>query len=229
MSSSTCGWTKLGLPDLQVSDIFYFCHRLQTIPPPAKTKMSKKEKEEKNDDLSQKLFETRTVIISSSVDSKLADKVVKQLLILEQMDPKAEIKIMINSPGGEIYSGFAIFDTAKFISCPITTIVMGLAASMGSVLSLVADEGRRFALPNARILIHQPLLMGAEGAATDLEIQSKQIIKTRKLLAGMYAEKTGKTAAIILKDMDRDYWMTADEAQKYGLIDKVIASRSELD
>ncbi len=190
--------------------------------------MSKKENEEKDEGLSQKLFETRTIIISSSVDSKLADKIVKQLLIMEQMDPKAEIKIMINSPGGEIYSGFAIFDTAKFISCPITTIVMGLAASMGSVLSLVGDEGRRFALPNARILIHQPLLMGAEGAATDLEIQSRQIIKTRKLLADLYAQKTGKTSAQILKDLDRDNWMTAEEALKYGLIDKIITNRSEL-
>jgi len=194
-----------------------------------RTKMSKKEKEEKENGFSQKLMDTRSIVISGSVDGKLADKVVTQLLILEQTDPKAEIKILINSPGGEIYSGLAIFDMAKFISCPITTVVMGLAASMGSVLSLVGDDGRRFALPNSRILIHQPLLMGAEGAATDLEIQSKQIIKTRKLLAGMYAEKTDKTAANILKDMDRDYWMTADEALKYGLIDKVIASRSELD
>lgn len=193
-----------------------------------KAKMSKKENEEKDDSLSQKLLDTRSVVISSSVDSKLADKIIKQLLILEKLDPKAEIKIMINSPGGEIYSGFAIYDMAKFVSCPITTIVMGLAASMGSVLSLVGDDGRRLALPNARILIHQPLLMGAEGAATDLEIQSKQILKTRKLLAKLYAEKTGKTSAQILKDMDRDYWMTAEEALKYGLIDKIITNRSEL-
>ena len=190
--------------------------------------MSKKENNEKDEGLSQKLLETRTIVISDSVDSKLADKIVRQLLIMEQMDPKAEIKIMINSPGGEIYSGFAIYDMAKFISCPITTIVMGLAASMGSVLSLVGDDGRRFALPNARILIHQPLLMGAEGAATDLEIQSRQIIKTRKMLADLYAKKTGKTSAQILKDLDRDNWMTAEEALKYGLIDKIIAKRSEL-
>ena len=191
--------------------------------------MSKKEKEEKEEGLSQKLMETRTIVISGSVDGKLADKVVTQLLLLEQADPEAEIKIMINSPGGEIYSGFAIFDMAKFISCPITTIVMGLAASMGSVLSLVGDDGRRFALPNSRLLIHQPLLMGAEGAATDLEIQSKQILKSRKLIAEMYAEKTGKTAAQIMKDLDRDHWLTAEEAIKYGLIDKIITSRSDLE
>jgi ATP-dependent Clp protease, protease subunit len=217
------------LPDLQLSDIFYsFTSFVNPALAMQRPKMSKKEKEEKENGFSQKLMETRTIVISGSVDGKLADKVVAQLLILEQTDPKAEIKILINSPGGEIYSGLAIFDMAKFISCPITTVVMGLAASMGSVLSLVGDDGRRFALPNSRVLIHQPLLMGAEGAATDLEIQSKQIIKTRKLLAIMYAEKTGKTVAHILKDMDRDYWMTADEALKYGLIDKVIASRSEL-
>lgn len=198
------------------------------LPTPSKAKMSKQENEEKDDALSQKLIETRTIVISASVDSKLADKVVKQLLIMEQMDSKAEIKIMINSPGGEIHSGFAIYDMAKFVTCPITTIVMGLAASMGSVLSLVADDGRRFAFPNARILIHQPLLMGAEGAATDLEIQSKQILKTRKMLADLYAEKTGKTSAQILKDLDRDHWMTSEEALKYGLLDKIITNRSEL-
>lgn len=192
-------------------------------------KMSKKENEEKEEGFSQKLMETRSIVISGSVDGKLADKVVKQLLLLEQADPEAEIKIMINSPGGEIYSGLAIFDMARFVSCPITTIVMGLAASMGSVLSLVGDDGKRFALPNARILIHQPLLMGAEGSATDLEIQSKQMIKTRKLLADMYAEKTGKTTNQILKDLDRDNWMTAEEALKYGLIDKIIATRAELE
>jgi ATP-dependent Clp protease protease subunit len=208
--------------------ILLFDTHCKRVLPQHRFKMSKKENEEKDEGLSQKLFDTRTIIISSSVDSKLADKIVKQLLIMEQMDPKAEIKIMINSPGGEIYSGFAIFDTAKFISCPITTIVMGLAASMGSVLSLVGDDGRRFALPNARILIHQPLLMGAEGAATDLEIQSRQIIKTRKLLADLYAQKTGKTSAQILKDLDRDNWMTAEEALKYGLIDRIITNRSEL-
>ncbi len=208
--------------------ILLFDTHCKPVLPQHRFKMSKKENEEKDEGLSQKLFETRTIIISSSVDSKLADKIVKQLLIMEQMDPKAEIKIMINSPGGEIYSGFAIFDTAKFISCPITTIVMGLAASMGSVLSLVGDDGRRFALPNSRILIHQPLLMGAEGAATDLEIQSRQILKTRKLLADLYAEKTGKTSAQILKDLDRDNWMTAEEALKYGLIDKIITNRSEI-
>jgi len=190
--------------------------------------MSKKENEEKDDPVDQKLMETRSILISGSVDSKLADKVVKQLLVLEQTDPEAEIKVWINSPGGEIYSGFAVFDMARFVRCPITTIVIGLAASMGSVLSLVADPGRRLALPNSRIMIHQPLLTGAEGQTTDLEIHSKQILKTRKLLAELYAEKTGKTAGQILRDMDRDYWLSAKEALKYGLIDQIIRHRSDM-
>jgi ATP-dependent Clp protease, protease subunit len=190
--------------------------------------MSKKENDEKDDGLMNKLLEARTIVISGTVDSKLADKVVKQILIMEQHDADKEIKFMINSPGGEIYSGFAIYDTARFVTCPITTIVMGLAASMGSVLSLVGDDGRRFALPNAQFMIHQPLLTGAEGQTTDLEIQSRQILKTRKGLAEMYAAKTGKTPAQILKDMDRDHWLSADEAVSYGLINRVIRNKSEL-
>lgn len=189
--------------------------------------MSKKE-EEKNDPLMEKILKTRTIILSSAVDSKLADKVLQQILVLEQEDSKAEIKVFINSPGGEIQSGFAIFDMLKFVPCPITTIVVGLAASMGSILMLAGDKGRRFAFPNARIMIHQPLLSGAQGPATDLEIHSKQIIKTRKLLAALYSKYTGKTERQILKDLDRDHWLSAEEAKEYGLLDKIITKRSEL-
>lgn len=189
--------------------------------------MSKKENEEKEDSISQKLLESRSIIISGSVDSKMADTVIKQLIVLEQMDSKAEIKLFINSPGGEINSGFAIFDMLKLVTCPITTLVIGLAASMGSVLSLAGENGKRYALPNAKIMIHQPLLTGAEGQISDLEIHSKEIIKTRNLLAELYAQETGKTIKQILKDMDRDHWFTADEAVKYGLLDKVISKRSE--
>lgn len=191
--------------------------------------MNDKNSKEKEDPLLDKLLETRSIIISTSVDSKLAEKIIKQILILEQMDPKAEIKVFINSPGGEIYSGFAIFDCLKFVQCPITTIVAGLAASMGSILSLVGDKGRKFAFPNARIMIHQPLLGGVQGQATDLEIHSKQIIKTRAKLADMYADITGKPSKQILKDMERDNWLDADEAMNYGLIDRIITTRSELE
>ena len=188
----------------------------------------KQEEEEKEDNLSMKMLETRSIVISDAVDSKLADKVIKQILLLEQLDGDKEIKVFINSPGGEVNSGYAIFDMLKFVTCPITTIVSGLAASMGSVLSLVGDDGKKYALPNAKIMIHQPLLQGAQGNVTDLEIHSKQILKTRERLATMYAKVTGKTVKQILKDMDRDHWLTADEALKYGLIDKVITNRKDL-
>ncbi len=191
-------------------------------------KKKQEEETEKEDNLSMKMLETRSIVISDAVDSKLADKVIKQILLLEQLDGSAEIKVFINSPGGEVNSGYAIFDMLKFVTCPITTIVAGLAASMGSVLSLVGDKGKKYALPNAKIMIHQPLLQGAQGNVTDLEIHSKQIIKTRERLAVMYADVTGKTVKQILKDMDRDHWLTADEALKYGLIDKVISSRKDL-
>jgi ATP-dependent Clp protease, protease subunit len=190
--------------------------------------MAEKDTEEKDDSFAKKLLEIRTVMISGSVDSKMSDKVTTQLLVLEKEDPKAEIKVFINSPGGEMHSGYAIYDMLNFVSCPITTVVIGLAASMGSVLSLAGDKKRKLALPNAKIMIHQPLLMGAEGQTTDLEIHSKQIIKSRQDLAELYAEVSGKTANQILKDMDRDHWLTAEEAVKYGLIDKIISSRAEL-
>lgn len=192
------------------------------------TMSKKKQEEEKDESLSQQLLDTRTIIISDSVDSKLADKVIQQILLLEKLDPKAEIKLLINSPGGEVHSGFAIYDMLKFVSCPVTTVVIGLAASMGSILSLVGDDGRRFILPNAKVMIHQPLLQGAEGQTTDLEIHSRQILKTRQLIAEMYAQKSGKDIQQILEDMDRDYWMDASEAVKYGLIDQIIDSRSQL-
>ncbi len=193
-----------------------------------KIELSKKNKDENEESFSNELMEIRTIVISGSVDSKLADKIVKQLLVLEKKDPKKAITIFINSPGGEIYSGYAIFDMMKLISCPITTVVMGLAASMGSILSLGGDDGKRFALANSGIMIHQPLLSGAEGLATDLEIHSKQILKSREVIAKLYSEKSGKSVDKILKDLDRDHWLTAQEAVKYGLIDKVITKRSEL-
>jgi len=190
--------------------------------------MGEKDTEEKEDSFANKLLEIRTVMISGSVDNKMSDKVTKQLLLLEKEDEKAEIKVFINSPGGEMHSGYAIYDMLKFVACPITTVVVGLAASMGSVLSLAGDKKRKLALPNAKIMIHQPLLMGAEGQTTDLEIHSKQILKARQDLADLYAKQSGKTANQILKDMDRDHWLTAEEAVKYGLIDKIISSREEL-
>ncbi len=189
------------------------------------------EKNEDNDELdsiSRKLLKSRTVIISQQVDAKLSAKVLSQLVLLEQEGPELPITVFINSPGGEIFSGFAIFDMLKFITCPVTTVVTGFAASMGSILSLAADEGRRFAMPQAKIMIHQPLLMGYQGRASECEIQAREILKTRDHLVQLYADQTGKSHEEIKKALDRDNWFTAEEALEYGLLDKVVHSRSEL-
>ncbi len=192
------------------------------------TNMSEKDPEKGKDALSRQLLETRTIVISDSVNSELADRVIKTALILEKLKADGEIKVFINSPGGDVYSGYAIYDILGFITCPITTVVMGLAASMGSILCQAGDAGKRFALPNSRIMIHQPLLQHAEGQITDLEIHSRQILKLRQETAELYASKTGRELKGILKDMDRDYWMTAKESLQYGLIDGIVAGRADL-
>ena len=193
-----------------------------------------KKDEEKKDDLldsgglATKMLQTRTIIISQQVNSELTQKVLGQILLLEQEDPEAPVTVFINSPGGEMFSGYAIFDTLRFISCPITTIVAGFAASMGSILSLAADKGRRFAMPQAKILIHQPLLMGYQGRAADCEIQAREILKTREHLINLYCEYTGRDYDEIKQAIDRDNWFTAEEALDFGLLDKVVRTRKEL-
>ena len=194
------------------------------------TSNDSKQKEDNNDlnGMSAKLLKSRTVIISQQVNSELSAKVLNQLVLLEQEDPKQGITVFINSPGGEIFSGFAIFDTLRFIECPITTVVTGFAASMGSVLSLAADEGRRFAMPQAKIMIHQPMLMGYQGRAADCEIQAKEILKTRDHLINLYSEQTGRDYEEIKQAIDRDNWFTAQEALEFGLLDSIVKNRSEL-
>ena len=192
--------------------------------------MSKeKNKENKEmEDLASKLLKSRTVVISQQVDAELTAKVLSQLVLLEQEGHEVPVTVFINSPGGEIFSGFAIFDMLNFIACPVTTIVTGFAASMGSILSMAADKGRRFAMPQAKIMIHQPLLMGYQGRASECEIQAREILKTRDHLVKLYSEQTGKSREEIKKALDRDNWFTAEEALEYGLLDKVVHSRSEL-
>jgi ATP-dependent Clp protease protease subunit len=175
-----------------------------------------------------RLLASRTVIISGGTDSELAQKVIQQLVLLDHADPKARITVLINSPGGEVFSGFAIFDVLRFISAPVISVVVGLAASMGSILALAAPKGSRYATPNAKFLIHQPLLMGYQGRAIDLEIQAKEILKDRDRIVKLYAETTGKDAADISRDIDRDKWMTADEAKAYGLVDRIISRGTEI-
>ena len=188
----------------------------------------KNNEEAGSDFITSKLLKSRSVVISQQVDSKLSEKILNQIVLLEQEGGELPITVFINSPGGEIFSGFAIFDMLKFVSCPVTTIVTGFAASMGSVLSLAADKGRRFAMPQSKIMIHQPLLMGYQGRASECEIQAREILKTRDHLVSLYSDQTGKSHDDIKKALDRDNWFTAKEALDYGLLDKVVHSRSEL-
>ena len=188
----------------------------------------KNNEETGSDFITSKLLKSRSVVISQQVDSKLSEKILNQIVLLEQEGGELPITVFINSPGGEIFSGFAIFDMLKFVSCPVTTIVTGFAASMGSVLSLAADKGRRFAMPQSKIMIHQPLLMGYQGRASECEIQAREILKTRDHLVSLYSDQTGKSHDDIKKALDRDNWFTAKEALDYGLLDKVVHSRSVL-
>lgn len=175
------------------------------------------------------ILEARRIFICDAIDNNSAQDAIRKLWYLELSDPGKPILLVINSPGGSVDSGFAIWDQVKLITSPVTTLVTGLAASMGSVLSLCASPKRRFATPNARILIHQPRLGGAiQGQATDLEIQAREMIKTRSALVTLYVEATGKDPAVIEHSIDRDMWMSAQEALEFGLLDGIVNSFKEL-
>lgn len=174
----------------------------------------------------ERLLETRTIILSGQVNKDLAERVVRQLILLEAKshDP---IKIMIDSPGGDVDAGYAIFDMARFVSAPVYMIGMGLVASAGALILLAAPREQRLALPNSHYLIHQPL-SGLRGVATDIEIHARELERTRERLNKLIAEETGQPIERIVKDTDRDYWMNAEEATAYGLVSRVIRNRSEL-
>ncbi|NGX39463.1 MAG: ATP-dependent Clp protease proteolytic subunit 1 [Chlamydiae bacterium] len=181
------------------------------------------------DKIDESLLKQRRIFFCEAVDDKSANDAIRKFWYLEMEDPGKPILFVINSPGGAVDSGFAIWDQVQMITSPVTTLVTGLAASMGSVLSLCAAPGRRFATKNARIMIHQPRVMGLiQGQATDLEIQAKEIIKTHDLLVDVYVQATGKDRATIDRALDRDMWMSADEALDYGLLDKVVESYAEI-
>jgi len=197
--------------------------------------MAKADKDQNNavnkvkDKIDTAILDARRIFISDAVDSDTAQDVIEKLWYLEIIDPGKPILFVINSPGGAIDSGFAIWDQVKMITSPVTTLVTGLAASMGSVLSLCAPRGRRFATPNARLMIHQPLIGGVvKGQATDLEIQAKEILKTRAILVQIYMEATGKDYDTIEKAIDRDTWLSAQEALDFGLLDKLITSFKQI-
>ena len=187
-----------------------------------------KEKGEEGAGLLNRMLESRTIIISGSVDSELAQKVIQQLMLLDHIDSKKRVLVMINSPGGEVFSGFAIYDAMRFISAPVVTVVTGLAASMGSIIALASDKNNRYTLPNSKFLIHQPLMTGYQGRASDLEIQANEILRDRERIIELYAETTGRKSEDVAKDIDRDNWMNAKQAKEYGLVEKIVKTREEL-
>lgn len=173
-------------------------------------------------DIYSRLLKERIVFLGGPIDSDVANLVVAQLLFLASEDPKKDISFYINSPGGHVTAGLAILDTMNHIQPQVSTVCIGLAASMGAILLSAGEKGKRYALPNAEIMIHQPS-GGAEGMASDIEITAKQILKLRERLNKILAKNTGQKLEKITSDVDRDFFMTADEAQKYGIVDKVLS------
>lgn len=178
-------------------------------------------------DIYSRLLKDRIIMLSGPIDDDLANSVIAQLLFLEAQDPEKDIFLYINSPGGSVTAGLAIYDTMNFIKADVQTIVIGLAASMGSFLSSSGAKGKRFALPNAEIMIHQPL-GGAQGQASEIEIAAKHILFTRERLNKILSKNTGQRVSKIAKDTDRDNWLTAEEAKAYGLIDAVLTNSSDI-
>ncbi|MBQ9797396.1 MAG: ATP-dependent Clp endopeptidase proteolytic subunit ClpP [Clostridia bacterium] len=179
---------------------------------------------ERSYDIFSRLLNDRVIFLSDEVNDTTASLVVAQMLFLEAQDPDKDISFYINSPGGSVTAGMAIYDTMNFIKCDVSTICIGMAASMGAFLLSSGTKGKRFALPHSEVMIHQPL-GGAKGQATDIEIQAKQILRIKAQLNEILAQNTGKPLEIIEKDTDRDNYMTAQEALEYGLIDKILTKR----
>jgi ATP-dependent Clp protease, protease subunit len=172
-------------------------------------------------DVFTRLLKERIIFLGTAIDDQVANIIVAQLLFLNHEDPEREIQMYINSPGGVIYAGLAIYDTMQMISNPISTVAVGVTASFGTVLLTAGTKGRRYALPNATIHMHQPL-GGAQGQATDIEIQAKQILRLKSLLNGIMSKHTGQPLETILHDTDRDYYLDAQQAVEYGLVDQVL-------
>ncbi len=181
-------------------------------------------KGERNYDIYSRLLKDRIIFLGEEVNETTASLVVAQLLFLESEDPGKDIQLYINSPGGMVTAGMAIYDTMQYIKCDVSTICIGLAASMGAFLLAGGAKGKRYALPNAEVMIHQPS-GGAKGQATDIQITAENILKTKKKLNEILAANTGKTYEQVAADTERDYYMSAEEAMEYGLIDGVITSR----
>ena len=173
-------------------------------------------------DIYSRLLRERIIFLSGVIDDDTANIVIAQMLFLESEDPKKDISLYINSPGGSVTAGLAIIDTMNHLKPDISTMCVGMAASMGSHILASGAKGKRFALPNSEIMIHQPSQMGVEGKASDIEITAKQIIKLRENLNKIFSKVTGQPLSRIEKDMDRDFFMSAEEAKKYGIVDKIL-------
>ncbi|MDO4372181.1 MAG: ATP-dependent Clp endopeptidase proteolytic subunit ClpP [Clostridia bacterium] len=180
---------------------------------------------ERSYDIFSRLLNDRVIILSEEVNDTTASLIVAQLLYLEAQDPDKDISFYINSPGGSITAGMAIYDTMQYIKCDVSTICIGMAASMGAFLLQAGAKGKRMALPNSEILIHQPLMGGLQGQATDIKIHADHIVSLRSKLNRIMSERTGQPLDVIERDTERDHYMTAEEACAYGLIDKVIVKR----
>jgi ATP-dependent Clp protease, protease subunit len=182
-----------------------------------------------DDEIERTLLQNRRLFFSDEVSQESATQIIRKLWYLEFTAPGKNITLMINSPGGSVDAGFAIWDQIKMITSPVTTVVTGLAASMGSILSLCAAKGRRLATPNARIMIHQPSIHGAvRGPASDIEIHAREILKTRSRIIDLYVEATGKDSDVIARAIERDTFLSPEEAKEFGLIDRVVGSYKDL-
>lgn len=179
---------------------------------------------ERSYDIYSRLLKDRIIFLSGEVNTQMSDLIVAQLLFLEAEDPTKDIQLYINSPGGEVSAGFAIYDTIKYIKPDVSTICIGMAASMGAFLLSSGTKGKRIALPNAEVMIHQPS-GGAQGQASDIQINAEKILKIRHKLNEILSQNTGQSLEKIERDTDRDYWLSAKEAVEYGIIDKVIENR----
>ncbi len=178
-------------------------------------------------DVFNRLLKNRVVMLGSDVNDDIANQICAQLLYLEGEDPNADIWLYINSPGGSVTAGMAIYDTMQFVGCDVATVCLGLAASMGQFLLTAGASGKRYTLPNARIMMHQPLA-GLRGQAADIAIQAEQLRYTKRRMAELIAEHSGQTLEQIQQDSERDRWFTAEQAKEYGLVDKVILRRGEI-
>ena len=180
---------------------------------------------ERGMDIFSRLLRERIIFLGTAIDDHVASLIIAQLLFLEAEDPDKDINLYVNSPGGSVSAGLAIYDTMQFIKCDVSTICVGLAASMGAILLAGGSDNKRYALPHSKIMIHQPWIGGMQGQASDIEIHAKEMMKTRDSLYNILAKHTGKTLEQITKDCDRDYFLTSDEAKEYRLIDKIFDKR----